>query len=164
MNVDKNGKNRVVTLLRHQDLSRVELAKKTGLVKSALTKITQQLIQEGLIQEFEQADSNGKYGRPTTRLQLTKGIHFSICFYISIEGLQALLIDQTNRIYDQIQEHWTFPMETSGLFDADTLMLKILDVITRLQHKHALKKSKSLQLQHREKYHRRRVSSTTASF
>ncbi len=138
MNVDKNGKNRVVTLLRHQELSRVELAKKTGLVKSALTKITQQLIQDGLIQEFEQADSNGKYGRPTTRLQLTKGINFSICFYISVEGLQALLIDQTNQIYDQIQEHWTFPMDTSGLFDADTLILKIMNVVTRLQHKNAL--------------------------
>ena len=107
-------------------------------MKSALTKITQQLIQENLIQEFEQADSNGKHGRPTTRLKLTKGINFSICFYISIEGLQALLIDQTNQIYDQIQEHWTFPMDSSGLFDADTLILKILDVVTQLRHKNGL--------------------------
>lgn len=142
MNIDINGKNRVVTLLRHHDLSRVELAKQTGLVKSALTKITQQLIQEGLIQEFEQTSSTGKYGRPITRLQLTKGINFSICFYISIEGLQALLIDQTNNIYDQVQEHWSFPMKTSGLFDADTLILKIMNVITTLQHKNALDRIK----------------------
>lgn len=144
MNVDKNGKNKVVTLLRHQDFSRVELAKKTGLVKSALTKITQQLIQEGLIQEFEQADSNGKHGRPTTSLRLTRGINFSICFYISIEGLQALLIDQTNHIHDQIQEPWIFPMDSSGLFDADILILKILDVVTQLRHKNGLHEIKAI--------------------
>lgn len=135
MLIDKNGKNRVMTLLRQQDLSRVELANKTGLVKSALTKITQQLIQEGLIQEFEHTDSDGRHGRPLTRLRLKAGVHYSVCFYISIEGLQAFLIDQTNHVYDKYQEAWNVAMDASGLFAATTLIEKITHIINDLKIK-----------------------------
>lgn len=128
-----------MTLLRQQDLSRVELANKTGLVKSALTKITQQLIQEGLIQEFEHTDSDGRHGRPLTRLRLKAGIHYSICFYISIEGLQAFLIDQTNRVYDQFQEVWNVDMDASGLFEANALISKIINIINALKSKFNIK-------------------------
>lgn len=107
--MDINGKNKVISLLRQQPRSRVELAKCTGLVKSSLTKITQQLLQDGLILEVadsRQAVSHRQGGRPETLLQLRPGVHHSLCFYISIEGVICFLIDQTSAVIERHELRW----------------------------------------------------------
>lgn len=104
-----NGKNRVISLLRQQPRSRVELAKCTKLVKSSLTKIIQQLLHDGLIEELadSKVSSRGRQGgRPETLLRLKSRVHYSLCFYISTEGIISFLIDQTSDIIEQYELCW----------------------------------------------------------
>lgn len=109
--MDINGKNKVISLLRQQPRSRVELAKSTGLVKSSLTKITQQLLQDGLIEELVEARGGPVRhgGRPETRLKLRAGVNHSLCFYISIEGIICFLIDQTSAVIAREEIAWDRP-------------------------------------------------------
>ena len=107
--MDINGKNRVVSLLRQHPHSRVELAKKTGLVKSSLTKITQQLLNDGIIAEIDVSLPVSRHrlgGRPQTLLQLKPRVNHSLCFYVSTENICGNLIDQTNTIIDNYQQTW----------------------------------------------------------
>lgn len=131
--MDINGKNKVISLLRQQPRSRVELAKCTGLVKSSLTKITQQLLQDGLIEELT-GDKSGEPerhgGRPETRLQLRPGVHHSLCFYISIEGIICFLIDQTSAVIERYQIAW----DRSGTGDALTTAELVAQIVQITEH------------------------------
>ncbi len=116
--MDINGKNRVVNLLRQHSHSRVELAKKTGLVKSSLTKITQQLLNDGIIEEIDVLQPKSRHrsdGRPQTLLQLKPRVNHSICFYVSTENICGNLIDQTNTIIDNYQQTWDLTRPESAL-------------------------------------------------
>jgi len=129
-----NGKNRVVSLLRQRPRSRVELAKKTGLVKSSLTKITQQLLQEGVIEEVHGVMSpiRGRQGgRPETLLQLTSGVNHSVCFYISRENIICNLVDQTNAIVGSYRQEWDLSRPENAL-SAVTLVSLIQDITAQL--------------------------------
>ena len=104
-----NGKNRVVTLLRKAAYSRVELARATGLGKSALTKVTKALFDEGIIEEAQvavkQSSEQGR-GRPETLLQLVPNIKFSLCFYLTKQGVSSYLIDFTGKIHAVNEVDW----------------------------------------------------------
>ncbi len=116
--MDINGKNRVVSLLRQHPHSRVELAKQTGLVKSSLTKITQQLLNDGIIEEVDVTQSSSQPrsgGRPQTLLQLTPRVNHSLCFYVSTENICGNLIDQTNTIIDAYQQTWDLTQPENAL-------------------------------------------------
>lgn len=116
--MDINGKNRVVNLLRQHSHSRVELAKKTGLVKSSLTKITQQLLNDGIIEEIDVLQPKSRHrsdGRPQTLLQLKPRVNHSICFYVSTENICGNLIDQTNTIIDNYQQIWDLTRPENAL-------------------------------------------------
>ena len=127
-----NGKNRVISLLRQQPRSRVELAKCTKLVKSSLTKIIQQLLHDGLIEELTDSKVSGRGrqgGRPETLLRLRPRVHYSLCFYISTEGIISFLIDQTSDIIEQHELCW----DRSGPDKAlnATELVSIISKITR---------------------------------
>ncbi|MCA2018998.1 ROK family protein [Vibrio tritonius] len=111
--IELNGKNQVVNLLRRKPLSRVDLAKQTGLVKSSLTKITQQLLNDGIIEEMTSSEQTQECtkGRPKTALRLVPHKNFSLCCYISIESFVAILIDQTNKILCHQVVRWDLPKE-----------------------------------------------------
>lgn len=118
LSMELNGKNRVVALLRKRPQSRVELAQQTGLVKSSLTKITAQLLQDGIIAEIadpEPASDSAHMGRPKTLLQLKSGVNFSLCVYMSIESLIVYFIDQTNAVLLRDEQHWNLADETQTL-------------------------------------------------
>lgn len=107
MMLEINGRNRIVQLLRQRPQSRVELAATTGLVKSSLTKITQQLLQEQVIEEvLSPVAVSGSRGRPQQLLQLRRNINFSVCFYVSVEGIISYLIDQTGAIVHRERQYW----------------------------------------------------------
>ncbi|MZI93034.1 ROK family protein [Vibrio sp. CAIM 722] len=120
---DINGKNQVIALLRRQPLSRVDLANQTGLVKSSLTKITQQLITRQLVEEVPEHESTAKCtkGRPKTLLRLVAGKNVSICCHLSIEGLYVILIDHTNKILGHEKISWDLPKE-KRVFEAKELV------------------------------------------
>lgn len=107
--MDLNGKNLIITLLREKQRSRVDLSHESGLGKSALTKVTKQLLDEGVIEECSSSlnlkMTNGS-GRPKSLLQLVSGINFSICFYISIEGMKVFLVDLSGIVHQTSDDTW----------------------------------------------------------
>lgn len=116
--MELNGKNRVVALLRQRPQSRVELAQQTGLVKSSLTKITAQLLQDGMIEEIadpEPVVDAAPMGRPKTLLRLKSGVNFSLCVYMSIESMIVYFIDQTNAVLLRDEQLWNLADETQTL-------------------------------------------------
>lgn len=124
--MELNGKKRVVALLRKQPQSRVELAQQTGLVKSSLTKITAQLLLEGMIEEIadlEPVTDSAHMGRPKTLLRLKPGVNFSLCVYMSIESLIVFFIDQTNAVLLRDEQRWDLSDETQTLTVASCVHL-----------------------------------------
>lgn len=73
------GANRALVLQnlrKHPQLSRAELARRTGLSEGAVSRIAAELIQGRLI--LEQGAENSTGGRPGTRLELDESFHRSI--------------------------------------------------------------------------------------
>lgn len=124
--MELNGKNRVVALLRQRAQSRVELAQQTGLVKSSLTKITAQLLQDGIIEEISDPEPVADImpmGRPKTLLRLKPGVNFSLCVYLSIESLIVYFIDQTNAVLLRDEQRWDLSGEAQTLTVASCVHL-----------------------------------------
>ena len=71
------------TLNSEGAMSRKELAAKLGLTPAAVTKICAQLIEQGIIREIGEADSDGKSGRREILLELCNDS--KLCFGINAE-------------------------------------------------------------------------------
>ena len=77
----------VINLLRTEgSLSRADIAKKTGLAPSALTRLMRALLEEGVVEEIGKASSNG--GRPATLVGLN--CEHASCIGIKIERTRVL--------------------------------------------------------------------------
>jgi len=77
----------VINLLRTRGpLSRADIAKKTGLAPSALTRLMRALLEEGIVEEVGRASSNG--GRPATLVGLN--CEHASCIGIKIERTRVL--------------------------------------------------------------------------
>lgn len=127
-----NGKNRIIQLLRQRPQSRVELAAATGLVKSSLTKITRQLLQEQLIEQVSEDESTaGGRGRPHQLLRLRKQVNFSLCCYVSVDGMISYLIDQTGDVVAREQQSWTVRTVTDA-WHVDAFLSLLAATATRL--------------------------------
>jgi len=82
----------VINLLRTVGpLSRADIAKKTGLAPSALTRLMRLLLDEGVVEEIGKADSKG--GRPATLLCLNRSYASSIGIKIERKRLLAARVD-----------------------------------------------------------------------
>ncbi|MBB6056823.1 ROK family protein [Tolumonas osonensis] len=83
-----------------------------------MTKITQQLLNDGIIEEVDVTQSSSQPrsgGRPQTLLQLTPRVNHSLCFYVSTENICGNLIDQTNTIIDAYQQTWDLTQPENAL-------------------------------------------------
>lgn len=138
--MDLNGKNLVIILLREKLRSRVELSRDTGLGKSALTKVTKQLLEEGVIAECSDVANLKAFtgGRPQSLLQLVSGIHFSLCFYISIEGIKAYLLDLSGVVHQSIDETWHNLAVTDKCFHEQQLIDLIIGEMHQLCSKQGI--------------------------
>ncbi len=130
------SKNKVVTLLRKQPYSRVALARETGLVKSALTKVTKSLFEKGLLEEFSKNESkqsaNAKGGRPELLLRVKSNCYFSVGIKLSTVGISAYLIDISGHIHKEITNEWTPDLINKGSFTGLELTEYLIQVITSL--------------------------------
>jgi glucokinase-like ROK family protein len=105
----------VRTLRRHQTLSRAELAAQTGLNRSTVSSIVNELIQQHMMEETTyQSD---RIGRPGLLLTLNPSYGCTIGIEVNVDYLAATLLDFTYRVIWQART----PLK-AGLSPADVIM------------------------------------------
>jgi glucokinase-like ROK family protein len=122
----------VRTLRRHQTLSRAELAAQTGLNRSTVSSIVNELIQQHMMEETTyQSD---RIGRPGLLLTLNPAYGCAIGIEVNVDYLAATLLDFTYRVIWQART----PL-TPGLSPADVIMNGIAftqEAIHEAQYRH----------------------------
>lgn len=115
----------VLRLLRDEGpLPRAELARRTGLSATTMTKVVAQLIDEGSLAERSETDSAApRIGRPATDVALVPGSSWVVGVQVGVGAVQLGLCDLLDRA------HWTrgFEFDTSAPADRmlDTLATEI---------------------------------------
>lgn len=84
------------TIRRHQPISRIEVAERTGLGRSTVTTIVQVLLQQGLVREVGEAESSG--GRPPVLLELIDRARLLIAVRLAPRTVTMGLADLQGRI------------------------------------------------------------------
>jgi predicted NBD/HSP70 family sugar kinase len=87
-------------LRRHPHRSRTEIARQTGLTRGAVSRITAELLEEGLVVEEGSRRSTG--GRPQTRLRLNNAAMFAVGADVNMWETRFALADLGGKI---LQEH-----------------------------------------------------------
>ncbi|SDE99639.1 Sugar kinase of the NBD/HSP70 family, may contain an N-terminal HTH domain [Thermus arciformis] len=77
--------------LRQGPLTRAELSRRTGLAKSAISRLVDELLQEGLLEEG--AFTSPPLGRPGTLLHLRPRARFALGAELGVEGTVLLALD-----------------------------------------------------------------------
>lgn len=77
--------------LRKGPLTRADLSRLTGLAKSAVSRLVDELLQEGLLEEG--AFTSPALGRPGTLLHLRPRARFALGAEIGVEGTVLLALD-----------------------------------------------------------------------
>src|SRR5258708_32261645 len=76
--------------LQHGMLSRSDLAALTGISRSAITEITQNLLDMGLLQEFPVIQEKQGRGRPAVSLRFSASHRYFVA--VSVTGTPSLVI------------------------------------------------------------------------
>ncbi|MEW5825980.1 MAG: ROK family transcriptional regulator [Candidatus Bipolaricaulota bacterium] len=95
--VRRQNRALIINLLRlHGTLSRTEIADRTGLAPSCLTRVVRELLEEGVVREMGKQGSSG--GRPAVLLSLNPEYAVSIGVKVERERVLAASVDMTGRI------------------------------------------------------------------
>ncbi|GGM91840.1 ArsR family transcriptional regulator [Thermus composti] len=81
----------ILSHLRRGPLTRADLSRLTGLAKSAVSRLVEELLQEGLLEEG--AFTSPPLGRPGTLLHLRPGARFALGAEVGVEGTVLLALD-----------------------------------------------------------------------
>lgn len=119
----KYNRNLFLRLLRMEPMSQAEIARKTGLTRSAVSLITDELIHEGFITQSE-ASAAGR-GRPPVSLALIPDSVYAVGVYLNRNGCYAGLIDICGTVHsrERVQLEKTSD-KLSALEDAIRRLLK----------------------------------------
>ena len=125
----------LLTLLYEDNLSRIQLAKRTGLSNTTITNLISELIQQGLVTEEEciQGDPQviRSVGRPRTGVCLNPDARYVVGIHIGVGIFRVALTNLRDEILFNNQE----------LFDIHAPAYDVLDLITH-SVKDLLKKSR----------------------
>lgn len=83
----------VNTVRRHKRISRVEIAELTGLSRSAVTGLTQELLEQGIIQETAEEGPNNPRGRPRVQIALNPNAGYVVGVKLSLHQLSCSITD-----------------------------------------------------------------------
>ena len=86
LNVKIKNRSQILRLLRNSDfVSRVDMANELGLTRSAITIITKEMIEEGLIRETSKHPSDSVTGPGPNRVYLEISPDFKFVFGVAVE-------------------------------------------------------------------------------
>lgn len=128
---------RILSLLRHHPhLSRAQIARRTGLTRSTVTVITNELIQAGLLREGREASPGEKGGRPGTELTLDPEGAFFIGVAIEDERIRVVELNLAAKVTHRVQIPVT---DTSP----EIITRQLLGLIQQVWQSNALSKERS---------------------
>jgi N-acetylglucosamine repressor len=118
----------VLTLLRAGQLSRVELAKETGLSTTTITNLTSELIANGIITEqgAEATTELRKVGRPRTMLRIIPRARYTIGVHIGVGLFRAAITDLHAEIIDSELHAFELAQPAEQVVDQIALTIKLL--------------------------------------
>jgi len=102
-NVKNINKHAIVDLIRFTPggISRVEIARRVGLTRAAVTAIVNDLLETGLIREAESL--NVRSGRPPIVLEINAGRGYVVGVDFGASHLSALIADLSARIIEEVE-------------------------------------------------------------
>ena len=112
----------LLDMLIHGDMSRAELARRTGMSRGSLTRLSRDLTALDLVEEGETDAPLGR-GRPAERLRLRPEAAQFVGFKLTGEALYAAVTDLTGAIL-VTEEH---PLESRAVEDVIELMGQVVD-------------------------------------
>jgi len=132
----------LLTLLHTSCLSRVQLARRTGLSNTTITNLVSELIDEGLVvEECEPTRKTGAtrpVGRPRTALRLAPDARQVFGVHIGIGTFRVALAN----LRDELQDYQVVPFDPNA--SADTVLDMIVACVDGLIKKHDLDHSNIL--------------------
>lgn len=93
-----SNRHRILDCLRHGPRSRAELSWETGLAKSSVTTITNQMIAEGLLQETGLAEKSRRAGRTRILLDINGSFGFAVGIYLHRKQITVAAVDLKGRV------------------------------------------------------------------
>lgn len=102
---DGNIRSILRTMLWEGPISRSDLCKKTGLTPSAVSALTRELLEKGMIEELGPEDKkNQGAGRPPSLLQLNDRSCAAIGVEIGVDHLALGVVSLTGKLYNKVYE------------------------------------------------------------
>lgn len=98
-----SSRYRVVDAIRRRKaISRVEIADVTGLSRSAITGLTQELLAQGLIRETAEPNATSNRGRPRVKLSLNPSAGYVVGVKLSLHQLSCSITDFTGAVLHSV--------------------------------------------------------------
>ena len=125
-------------LLRHEYISRVELARMTGLSNTTITNLVTELLEQGVVaaEGTEQLRQRTGAGRPRTALRLVPEARYAVGVHIGVGLIRVAITDLRANVLSV--ESFTHPLDNSA---ADVLA-HIVDNVRRQIKRHGLPPAK----------------------
>ncbi|WP_338463565.1 helix-turn-helix domain-containing protein [Franconibacter daqui] len=102
-----NYRKQILNILYSEPESRAEMTRRIGVTKAYITKLTSQLLAEGLIEERDVKDA--AFGRPQQLLAVKANLWFSVNIMLRRGSFQATLNDYNTRLDALASHHVTLP-------------------------------------------------------
>lgn len=100
--IRENHKVKVLNYIRiNKAVSRTDIYKDTNISKPTVTRVIEQLLQEGLVVEAEIANDESGIGRKPVYIKINSSAHYCIGINISKRFIQASIIDLTMNIISE---------------------------------------------------------------
>jgi len=112
----------ILAHLRQGPLTRADLSRLTGLAKSAVSRLVDELLQEGLLEEG--AFTSPPVGRPGTLLHLRPGARFALGAELGVEGTVLLALDWRGEVL--WAKEWSHPREAGPRERLERLLQEVL--------------------------------------
>lgn len=97
----------ILQSLRQAPATRADLARKTGLAKSAVSRLVEELLEEGLLEEGEARP--GELGRPGILLHLKPRARYALGAELGVEGTVLVALDWRGEVL--WSQEWPHPKE-----------------------------------------------------
>ena len=132
----------LLSLLNEPSLSRVQLAKKTNLSNTTITKIISELINQGIV--FEDEDNELELGeirpvgRPRTRIQIEPNARFVVGIHIGVGIFRVAVANLHDELLANQQQQ--FDIEAP----ADQVLVRIAEIVESIIYTSKIERSKIL--------------------
>lgn len=114
---------------RHQPISRTELARRSGLTKQAVARITERLISEKLVLEARRR--HGQPGQPSIEIEINPDGCFAIGVGVARDHVTIVAVDASGSVRGRIHHEIRYPLP-------ETVFELIEDALATFRHRRAI--------------------------